>query len=106
MVNVAFTPGSYTMAAPSTGVIQRAMNALREAEEQGFDDSHMDISTRNVLSAALTSILRRIEEKPNSYVMNDLEFSVFNRFRPQTLRAVTERRAVERYWHNAQRRDG
>ena len=56
---------------------------------------------RDVLQKELARIWRNIQDNPNSYVMDNLEFAVFNCHRnsPEYTNQVGQR-AVKRYWDN------
>jgi hypothetical protein len=71
--------------------------ALRQVQDN--PDGTSNSQARAVLQKELARIWRNIQDKPNSYVMNNLEFAVFNCHRnsPEYSNQVGQR-AVKRYW--------
>ena len=76
--------------------IRNALEIIRDAGEAA------DPTYRQIVDEELRSIWTRIQQRPNSYLMSDLEFAIFNRGRDQ-YRNATAQRAVERYWANRRR---
>ena len=61
-----------------------------------------DAQAKAVLAEEATRIWRRIQAKPNDYVMNGREFPIFNYIRTTTTEYnnPTAQQAVQRYWNN------
>lgn len=71
--------------------------ALRIANESDTDSPEAE----RVLTLELDRIWTRIQNQPDSYTMNQTEFSVFNRYRAQPrLKNETARLAIARYWNS------
>lgn len=68
---------------------------------QNSQSDQLDPQVVRILEEALQRIWRSILAQPNSYVMTELEFSVFNRYRsrPQFGNEVAQK-AVSRYWNS------
>lgn len=68
---------------------------------QNSQSDRLDPQVARILEEALQRIWRSIQARPNSYVMTELEFSVFNRYRsrPQFGGEVAQK-AVSRYWNS------
>lgn len=70
------------------------MDAVRDSDSP--DPRHV-----RVVEDELQKLWKRIQGSPNSYVMSDIEFAIFNRYRNrEAFRNSTGQRAVERYWAN------
>jgi len=73
--------------------------AVRRAQES--ESEMLDAATESTLTAELDRIWSRIQAQPAAYTMNQIEFSVFNRYRAQPrFQNETARRAIERYWNS------
>ena len=88
------------MARWNSDAVRNALEALRQAEEQSIEYANVDPAVRNVLEASLGILWRRILDESPPYVMNDLEFRLFNYFRRRFDGDERARRAIERYWWN------
>jgi hypothetical protein len=56
---------------------------------------------REITERGVAMIWHRIQARPNSYVMTDLEFAVFNHYRSQPeFQTETARKAISRYWQS------
>lgn len=74
--------------------IREALDAVRESDSP--DPRHV-----RIVEEELHKLWKRIQASPNSYVMSDLEFAIFNRYRNRNeYRNSTAQRAVERHWAN------
>lgn len=74
---------------------------------QNSETGQIDPRIVQILESYLTQVWRRIQDKPDSYVMTELEFAVFNYFRARSeLQNETARKAVSRYWNNRGPSDG
>ena len=82
--------------------LRQAINIAHNSQTE-----RLDPQVARILEEALQRIWRSIQDQPNSYVMTELEFSVFNRYRsrPEFQNEVA-RKAVSRYWnsHNTNNR--
>jgi hypothetical protein len=80
--------------APSEKDIREALDAVRDSESP--PSKYVQF-----LETELQKIWRRICSKPESYVMSDVEFAVFNHHRNRNeFRNTTAQTAVDRYWRN------
>jgi phosphate uptake regulator len=74
---------------------------MREALDAVRDSDSPDSRHVRIVEDELKRVWRRISDKPNSYVMSDLEFAIFNHHRNRDeYRNSTAQKAVERYWAN------
>jgi len=81
----------------------RALEIVRESP-----DAYQDRTLKKILDDAIRLIWRKIQAKPDSYIMTADEFSVFNFFQHlfrDEDREPLARAARARYWDNA-RGDG
>ncbi|EXJ79592.1 hypothetical protein A1O3_07871 [Capronia epimyces CBS 606.96] len=68
---------------------------------QNSPSGQIDPQILRLLESSLAQIWRNIQAQPNTYVMNDLEFAVFNHFRARSdFQNETARKAVSRYWNS------
>lgn len=81
--------------------VRRALTAAQQST-----NGHVDSESSHVLQLALASIWGKIQAAPDSYVMTQLEFGVFNYFREQFQDDATARRAVQRYWNSTRNVNG
>jgi len=74
---------------------------------QNSQSGQIDPRILQILEGALNQTWRRIQAQPNSYVMNELEFAIFNRYRARSeFQNETARKAVSRYWNSRSAGDG
>ena len=74
--------------------IKDALDAVRDSDSP--DQRHV-----RIVEDELQKLWKRIQGNPHSYVMSDIEFAIFNRYRNrEAFRNSTGQRAVERYWAN------
>ncbi|EXJ85395.1 hypothetical protein A1O1_05759 [Capronia coronata CBS 617.96] len=74
---------------------------------QNSPTGRIDPQVLRILERALSQIWRNIQAQPNTYVMNDLEFAVFNHYRARSeYQNETARKAVSRYWNSRSASDG
>lgn len=82
--------------------VETVRKALTTAQQS--EDGRIDARTQETLENALVTIWRSIQAAPTTYVMSELEFAVFNRYRARSqFQNGTAQEAVSRYWSN--RRD-
>lgn len=84
-------------------------HTIRQALQiaQNSHNDNIDRRVIEILEAALAQIWRKIQAQPNSYVMTDLEFGIFNRYRGRReFQNETARKAVSRYWNSRNASDG
>lgn len=74
--------------------IQRALDLARDSEPDSIPPAAMQ-----TLEAAINVIWQRIQTSPDSYVMNNQEFAVFNFFQARFSGNEVARRAIGRYWN-------
>lgn len=80
-------------------------NALQIA--QNSQSEQIDPRISQILEDALAKIWRNIQAQPNSYIMSELEFAVFNRYRGRPeFQNETARKAVSRYWNSRSANNG
>jgi len=82
---------------------------LRQALQiaQNSQTDQVDPRILEILEQALARIWSNIQAQPNTYLMTELEFAIFNRYRARPeLQNETARKAVSRYWNNPRARDG
>ena len=89
-------------AAQPSRTLKSKMN-VREALKRAHDceSELLDTETERVLTNELNRIWIRVQAQPNTFTMNQTEFSVFNRYRSESrFQNETARKAVERYWNS------
>ena len=74
--------------------VQRALDLVRDSEPDSIPPTAMQ-----TLEAAVGIIWQRIQATPDSYVMNNQEFAVFNFFQTRFTGNEVARRAIGRYWN-------
>ena len=80
-------------------------NAIHIA--QNSQTEQLDPRITQILEEALAKIWRNVQAQPNSYIMSELEFSVFNRYRARAeFQNETARKAVSRYWNSQSANNG
>jgi hypothetical protein len=81
---------------PGTPTVEQALRLV-----QDNPNGSTNTQAKAVLSKEVTRIWRNIQAQPNSYVMDNLEFAVFNCYRnnPDYVNA-TGQQAVQRYWNH------
>lgn len=82
---------------------------VRAAVERAHrsESDRLDPETERILQRELDRVWAKIQTQPNSYTMDKLEFSVFNRYRNEDrFQNETARQAVERYWDSTVDVDG
>ncbi|KAI9734837.1 MAG: hypothetical protein M1834_001916 [Cirrosporium novae-zelandiae] len=75
---------------------QQALAIVRDS-----DSGQVDISITRFLEGEIDDIWRRIQAQPNTYVMSEDEFAVFNYFRARFRRGADDSiaaSAVKRFW--------
>jgi len=83
--------------------------SLRSALQiaQNSQTEHIDPRITQILEDALAKIWRNVQAQPNSYIMSELEFAVFNRYRSRPeFQNETARKAVSRYWNSRSANNG
>ena len=88
------------MAGWNSDAVRNALDALQRAEEQSIEYADVDPAVRHVLETSLGVLWKRIQDESPPYIMDDLEFRLFNRFRHRFEGNEGARRAIERYWWN------
>ncbi|KAF4266372.1 hypothetical protein KXW98_004411 [Aspergillus fumigatus] len=87
------------MANPATPAdrfkIRQALERARNCEPDAVDRN-----TSAILETAITNLWQRIQDAPDSYVLNGDEFALFNYFRVRYRDNRTAQLAVERFWNN------
>lgn len=74
---------------------------------QNSSSGQIDQQFVQILENYLRQTWARIRASPETYVMSELEFAVFNHFRARAeFQNETARKAVSRYWDNRPGRDG
>ena len=74
---------------------------------QNSQTGQIDPRVLQILERELVRIWGRIRAQPNSYVMDGLEFAVFNHYRARSeFQNETARKAVSRYWNSRSPSDG
>ena len=70
---------------------------------QNSDTDSNDPAVEAVLTVELARIWSRIQAEPSSYIMDQTEFGIFNRYRSQPrFQNETAQKAIERYWNSKQ----
>lgn len=73
----------------------------KEALRRANDLETFDENLESILKAELDKTWARIQTQPSSYIMNQTEFGIFNRYRSDSrFQNETARSAVERYWNS------
>lgn len=91
-----------TMSRHSPNTVKQA---LRTAQDD--TDGNIDPQVLQILEEVLALIWRKVQRHPNSYVMSEVEFGIFNRYRArQEFQNDTARKAVARYWNSRSAVDG
>jgi hypothetical protein len=83
------------MSRADDSTIRRYLEMAREETYGAVSQSVMD-----TLRAKFNDIWRKIVAAPNTYVMDKLEFSVFNYFNGEAPDRALAQRATERHWKN------
>ena len=79
-----------------TPTVEQALRMVQD-NPNGTNNS----TAKAVLQKELARIWQNIQAQPNSYVMDNLEFAVFNCYRnTPDYNNHTGQRAVQRYWDN------
>ncbi|KIW77835.1 hypothetical protein Z517_07668 [Fonsecaea pedrosoi CBS 271.37] len=79
--------------------------ALQIAQTSQTGD--MDPQVLQILENYLYRLWTRIQAEPDTYIMDQLEFPVFNHFRARSeFQNETARKAIGRYWDNRTPGDG
>ncbi|GIK02655.1 hypothetical protein Aspvir_006714 [Aspergillus viridinutans] len=83
-------------AAPTDGSnVREALERARNCEPDAVDRR-----TTAILEAAITNLWQRIQNAPDSYVLDGDEFALFNYFRGRYRHNRIAQLAVERFWNN------
>ncbi|EAW07952.1 uncharacterized protein ACLA_026690 [Aspergillus clavatus NRRL 1] len=64
------------------------------------DNDAVDEETSQILEGAIRDLWTRIQNEPDSYVLNGDEFALFNYFRDRYRDSQVARAAVARFWDN------
>lgn len=73
----------------------------KEALQQAHDSETANTAIETILEAELDRIWARVQAQPSSYIMDQTEFGIFNRYRYQPrFQNETARSAVARYWNS------
>ncbi|GIC92213.1 uncharacterized protein Aud_008674 [Aspergillus udagawae] len=75
--------------------IRQALERARNCEPDAVDGR-----TTDILETAITNLWQRIQNAPDSYVLNGDEFALFNYFRVRFRHNRIAQLAVERFWNN------
>lgn len=71
----------------------------KEALKTAQESDNVDTSVETVLETELDRIWIKVQTQPSSYIMDQTEFGIFNRYRSQPrFQNETARSAVARYW--------
>lgn len=79
--------------------------AVKSALDTAQNSETVSPTVEAILQQALNVIWSDILAEPNTYTMDNLEFSVFNRYRFRFQNTIAQR-AVERYWQGRVEADG
>ncbi|GIJ84140.1 hypothetical protein Asppvi_002976 [Aspergillus pseudoviridinutans] len=75
--------------------VRQALERARNCEPDAVDRH-----TTDILEAAITNLWQRIQNAPDTYVLNGDEFALFNYFRGRYGQNRIAQLAVERFWNN------
>lgn len=90
------------MSRTSKSDVRAAVDRAHRSEAE-----RLDPETERTLQRELDRVWTKIQGQPNSYTMDKLEFSVFNRYRSERrFQNETARKAIERYWNSTVSADG
>ena len=84
---------------PDWPSILRALEIARNTE-----DGPIAPEIVTILENTIRAIWRRIQSQPDSYVLTQEEYAVFNYFQDRFRGNATAQRARARYWDNPRRR--
>lgn len=82
-------------AAPSEAVVARALDTARNTPD-GAEDPVVNA----ILEAAIDRIWKKVEARPDSYIMSRGEFAVFNYYHVRFTGNSVAIAARKRYWDN------
>ncbi|MCJ1308381.1 hypothetical protein MMC25_002034 [Agyrium rufum] len=72
--------------------------ALQRVRDSGSDE--VDPAATLVLEKAVNDIWKKVQAKPNSYIMSKEEFAVFNYYQSKFEGSEVAQRAISRFWTN------
>ncbi|PKX94491.1 uncharacterized protein P174DRAFT_441783 [Aspergillus novofumigatus IBT 16806] len=75
--------------------VRQALERARNCEPDAVDRN-----TSAILETAIANLWQRIQDAPDSYVLNGDEFALFNYFRVRYRGNRIAQLAVERFWNN------
>lgn len=78
-----------------TAAVRQALELARESP-----DGAQDPTIRKILEAAVTGLWGKVQDSPDSYVMDRDEFAVFNYFQHRFRGDSVATAARKRYWDN------
>jgi hypothetical protein len=83
---------------PDAESVRRALESARNSE-----DGRVNPEASTLLEVAIEELWRKIQARPDTYVLTRDEFSLFNYFLRERFRdSPIARSAVERYWRAVQ----
>lgn len=74
--------------------IQKALEIARNSE------STVDPAVREFLERTLQDLWTKIQDQPDSYLMNKDEFALFNYYRDRFTTSTVAQSAIQRFWAN------
>ena len=84
-----------------TPVARQAMDIVHNSETNDIRPEVLQF-----LQRAIEDLWQHIQAQPDTYIMTQLEFRVFNYFRARFVNNSTAQRAIARYWDNTSNADG
>ncbi|EEP80863.1 conserved hypothetical protein [Uncinocarpus reesii 1704] len=81
---------------PNGEAVRRALEAARNNQ-----DGQIDPRVSAILETAIGELWRKIQSQPDSYILTDNEFALFNYFQDRFRESAVAQRAVARYWNNS-----
>jgi glutamine synthetase len=79
--------------------MSRTPREIREALEDVRESDVPSSKNVQIVEEELRKIWKKIQGSPNSYIMTELEFAIFNRYRNrEEYKNALAQRAVERHW--------
>ena len=79
---------------------QRALDLARQSEGE------LDQTVKEYLEAAIRVIWQKVARQPDTYVLTNDEFAVFNFYQARFRGNELAQRAIARYWRVARRQEG
>ncbi|KAI5279877.1 hypothetical protein KEM54_003987, partial [Ascosphaera aggregata] len=82
---------------PNSPLVQQTLEAVRSAE----GPKEIAENQRQILDRAIDILWRKVQSKPDSLILTDKEFALFNFFRQSRFRDdPIAQELVSRYWDN------